>query len=158
MILAMHILVMSDVVVTKDTQYILEDVRSVTEAPIVVTDALRTPRRQAELMIMSHNSGNNLLNLYGEKIRQYMPLIRAGDVDTLTAHFTGDNNISAHLVGRAIDIRSRGMSRKVKEEIFSLTKSGRYDVIEEYSPPHLHIELKDGQISISETWEDLIQW
>ena len=144
MLLVAHILLLGDVTVNRETAYIMQDIRAVTQEPIVITSAVRTPRRQAELMVYSYRSGNNLIYLYGNKVRKYLSLIRQGDIDALEIEFTHDNSISAHLTGRAVDVRSRSLSKKAKEALFSLEDGGRYDVIEEYNPPHIHIELNAG--------------
>lgn len=64
---------------------------------------------------------------------------------------------SMHLECKALDIRSRGLRKKTIEEIKQLTSTGRYDIIVEYKPPHIHIELKEGQLTLFETWNDLVQ-
>lgn len=54
-------------------------------------------------------------------------------------HMTG----SKHYQGHAIDIRSRDLSTFQKERILtglSLYLSNDYDVVEEFTPPHIHIE------------------
>lgn len=65
---------------------------------------------------------------------------------------------SRHLVCKAIDIRSSGLKRKTINEIKSLTKSGRYDIVEEYNPPHIHIELNEWMNTITEINDILIDW
>lgn len=70
-------------------------------------------------------------------------------------NFVGGVPNSVHLQCKALDIRSKGLKTKTLNEIKSLTNTGRYDVIVEYNPPHIHIELKEGQLTLHETWNDL---
>ena len=149
------VLLLDNVEMTWQTEYILEDLNDVITSPIVITSGARTPEEQAKLMIHHHHSGKNLVKLYGQKVYKYLPLIRASNLEELTQGFTKDSSISAHLLGRAVDIRSRNLDKKTKNEIFSLTKGGSYDIIEEYSPPHIHVELNPGKMTYREVLESL---
>ena len=158
LLLMSQVLVMPNVEVTRDTLYISQDIQRVVDTPIVITSASRSPKRQARLMISNYHNGANLIQSYGSKIRPLLPLLKRRDLEGLTQYLQDHREFSAHMTGRAVDIRSRTLSKSDKDKIKTLTRHGRYDIIEEYNPPHIHIELVGDTLTYTETMEDLVQW
>lgn len=93
-------------------------------------------------------------------IREYtkQPLVITSNCRTPEVNKSmGGVEDSMHLKCKALDIRSRGLSRKTINQIKQLTRTGLYDIIVEDSPPHIHIELKEDAITLNEQWNYLIQ-
>jgi hypothetical protein len=63
---------------------------------------------------------------------------------TITSGTDGHHMIgSKHYIGHAVDIRSRTLARAQKEVILHELKKrlgDGYDVVDEFNPPHIHIE------------------
>lgn len=125
---------------------------------LVVTSGTRSPLEQAAAMYTKLRRRHNLLRLYRKTalakqvIRAYRKARRArlGRKATLyamarvmRAQLARGEYLSLHMRDGAVDIRSRGLSRKQKRVFRRLVRQERDIVLikEERYPPHFHLEV-----------------
>ncbi len=106
-------------------EHIAERYRKATGARLVVTGGVRTPRRQARLMVEKLAAGEDIISLYADdasatEIRDVYvagvvrkdkkPALERAVLQVIDAQIARGTFISRHLQARAADVRSRGMT------------------------------------------------
>lgn len=126
---------------------------------LVVTSGYRSPRRQACAMYAKIRRGRRILRLYRhtrlarEVLRGYRRARRkrlgreatlAAMARIFSAQAKRGEYLSAHLRRGAVDIRSRGMSRRQRRIFLHLARNtpGILLVLHERHPPHFHLEFR----------------
>ncbi len=132
------------------------DFHSLTSRTICVTDGLRSPLQQARLLLAKLKSGSEL-KIYrnrqaADQIRAaYFAVVisEAGEEDTVTtiaevieSQLSEGIFLSKHLLGSAVDIRSRDLSSREKRLLCEVAKPHVSRIIEEAQPPHFHLEFE----------------
>ncbi len=128
-----------------------------TRQRIHVTSGVRSPRRQALAMYMKLQAGGSL-GIYARQdlVRPILDAWRTGKrkrwgkdrtvaamAEVIAAQVQRGQFISRHLSGRAFDLRSTGIGRKVRTALrAALREVGNISMIEEKRPPHFHLEIR----------------
>lgn len=115
---------------------------------VIVTGAQRSSKRQAELIQKKIDAGVNLYSLYkNHKIVDSIMKDRYNYPIELIIeyHMSKGEYLSAHLCGKAIDLRSRHMSPlEVDAALAKLNSIDGLQAIYEARPPHIHVERTEG--------------
>jgi hypothetical protein len=124
------------------------EVETILGTPVVVTGAERSPKRQAQLIYAKLKRGQDLFKLYANSdiIKSILRNKDLYSIETMIkAHMRKGNYLSSHLCGKAIDIRSRTMSKDMRLQVLEkLNSTPGLQAIYEPSPPHIHIERTEG--------------
>jgi hypothetical protein len=127
-----------------------------TRKRLVITSGTRDAARQAKAMYKVMSLGGDIVRLYKNKaaateIKQAYDK-GAGKVpdevvsamyDVIRAQMQRGIYISAHLRAGAVDVRNRNMSASEKKAfVESVGGVGDVRVLEEFSPPHFHVQVQ----------------
>lgn len=124
------------------------------ESP-VITSGARSTESQAQAMTVKHQKGEDLFDLYvnrcdscvelmGGKLSAERKMLRIIEIlesgqESMLVDFLETNPVSYHQIGKAIDFRSDSVLLSHLEEYVALEYRGKINVINEQSPPHIHI-------------------
>jgi len=114
--------------------------------PIHVNSGYRDARSQAQAMLTKVRLGDDLVKLYGEKVRMLLSLPLDVDTWTRTIQAMADRGIyiSRHMRGDALDLRTRHMAPMQVQLLWrAVIQAGGRPLLES-QPPHLHVDHLQG--------------
>ena len=125
---------------------------------VLVTSGTRGPHGQAAAMYTKLTRGRSLLALYRNRdaARQIQAVYSAGRrsrasrarivssmAEVIETQMKRGVYISRHLVSGAVDLRSRGLSRRERSSLRTAVRAEtRVTVLEEQHPPHFHLTFR----------------
>lgn len=137
----------SGVVWTSETENFSRRLRDALDpsVPLHITSALRTPETQARAMLKKYELGGprEMRKIYGRKAEYFLSSPKdasswARIVKDLQDQ--GKGFTSGHLMGNAIDIRTRNLSSEQIRELMSTVERLGGRTLLEKNPPHLHVD------------------
>lgn len=114
-----------------------------TDIPLVVTSGIRTTEEQASAMMKKRNLKDDLVALYGEKVKPVLavdntvPAMKAVLDDMVKKGVY----MSQHMQANSVDLRSTGWNADQKKKVMDAVKKLGATPLLETKPPHLHITL-----------------
>ena len=128
-----------------------------TKKDIVVTDGTRTAADQADRMFTKLKLGDDIVALYGNKeaaksikkayddgvkAKKSDSDIKSSMTEVIEEQIKKGIYISNHLEAGAVDIRKTDMTDAEKKTFKEVAESKGVSVLEENTPPHLHLKVK----------------
>mgnify|MGYP000353676649 CR=1 FL=1 len=110
---------------------------------LVVTSGIRSARGQASAMFTKIELGEILTNTYRDQVfaRAVMAAYPNLELATVAVEEMAARGGSRHLIGRGLDIRTRGLSTKQRNELKAAIEGMGEYALYETTPPHMHISL-----------------
>jgi len=139
---------------TEETRDFVSRLRDILDPsiPLHITSAMRTPEEQARAMLKKYDLGgaDEIIKVYGKNTARHF-LSEPANVSSWTnvvlrLQEEGKGFTSQHLLGKAVDIRTRNLSSdQISDLVGAVEAAGGRPLIES-NPPHLHVD-KFQQIS-----------
>ena len=135
----------SGVVLSEAERSFLEQLVSLTSVPVHVTSGTRTYRKQASAMLAKFRAGGaaELFEVYPDDVIGRLLAVPA-TVEDWTAQITAIADTGAyftggHLAGRALDLRTHGLTDDQVAQLVTDCESLGASTLLEDAPPHLHV-------------------
>ena len=113
---------------------------------IEITSGIRSAKSQASAMFGKIEAGDNTLSDYRNREFANDIVEAYPNLDTATAivqEYANQGLASYHLVGKAVDVRSKTLSDVQKNEVVKVAKLLGGKPLIETQPPHIHISFPD---------------
>jgi len=145
----------SNVILTPETRDFITQLRNILDPdiPLHITSALRTPEEQASAMLEKFKaSPEEFYRIYRRIAHKFegVPLDVGSWTGVVTSMRDSGEFTSQHLLGKAIDIRTRNLSPDQVAQIVAAVEEAGGEPILEMNPPHLHVDKFQTRYAMSE--------
>ncbi len=112
---------------------------------LVVTSGVRTPDAQASAMQKKQDAGGSF-NIYKRQdlVREITAAPRSQWAAVISRQVARGEYLSSHLSGRAVDLRTRGLSSSEISDLSDAVRKLGAKPLVESAPPHMHVEGISG--------------
>ena len=140
----------SAVVTTAEMRSFLDELAARAGVELYVTSGVRSAADQARAMLAKLQADSDALDIYvrGDLVDELLEVDQARWAELIQSQIEAGQYLSAHLTGRALDLRTTGagvghLEVDQVDQVANVAAELGADVLEEHAPPHLHIELEE---------------